>query len=153
MPEEQPKKNKTIEEIFSTQKQKRPEETLYEWSLRLEKEAEEELLDRLIEGLKSRFIPYKEGFLNEQNVKILKFGRGNKSIKTDYRYGFWAGSEIYNIAPFRVSSAGTIYADTILLKNWTTLPTSATVGELAVSNGTLYVCATANVWSVVGKQT
>ncbi len=69
-----------------------------------------------------QYLPLENGFLIFDSGKMLKFGAGNKSIKTDYRYGFWAGSEIYGIAPFRVSSTGSVYAETILLTNNTTLP-------------------------------
>lgn len=40
----------------------------------------------------------------------------------------------------------------VKLPNVTTLPSTCAVGELTVSGGKLYVCATANNWVVAGTQ-
>ena len=98
-----------------------------------------------------QYLSLENGYLNFTDAKVLKFGVGNYSLGIDNRYGLWAGSSIYSQAPFRVSSSGTTYVRTILLEN-TTLPTYASVGELAVAGGSLYICKSVApvVWQDIG---
>ena len=95
----------------------------------------------------TQYLKLDNGFLDFDYGKRLKFGEGANTIKTDNRYGFWAGHQVYEQAPFRLSSTGTIRR--ITLENQDSLSATCVVGELAVSVGTLYICSAVDTWTVV----
>jgi len=61
------------------------------------------------------YLTLNNGYLDFDNGKKIKFGEGDNTIKIDNKYGLWAGSTIYDTAPFRVSSSGSIYIDNTIL--------------------------------------
>jgi hypothetical protein len=97
---------------------------------------------------------YYNQFLPYENAKKLTFGEGERTIKIDSLYGLWAGNESYSLAPTRISSQGTVYVNTIYLKNYSATKSDGTIGEIMVANGTLYICTAVSpiTWTKVGAQ-
>ena len=94
------------------------------------------------EGIK--YLSLSGGFLDFDLGRRLKFGEGSYTIKTDSRYGFWLGHQSYSLAPIRISSSGNL-----ILKDYTTLPTTGTEGEIKRSGGTLYIYYS-SAWKEIG---
>ena len=112
-----------------------------EW---IPEETKEQPQEFISADLTKQFLPY-------EIAKKLKFGEGANTIKVDNLYGLWAGNQIYSISPFRVSSGGSVRMRALMLQNASATPASGTIGELAVANGSLYLCTSSSplIWKGV----